>query len=223
MNAEHRTLKLLLASINRNLRNDPRNSQLIVEKIRILRELSKFQKIELEKFKSLDFKLPEFDDCFSTCFYHAWIRILDERSLPNNFNFHVSVMENQVVKIDCISYTFSEMNPISFHYIGVVFGLGENSRHLISEQQKTKLIQRVQTKYGHWFHFPEAVDPFIMRSLVGIEECCPICLTNEDLETCVAVRDGKCDHAFHRDCIKSWFAQCGERQCPYCKQYHDAK
>jgi len=239
MNAEIRNLQLELSlvRVNDDLQNDPRNSELILEKIRILRELSKIQGIDFNslnnELKSLDFNLPEFCD-IKKDFYHAWVRTLEESLLyeqilffgendENPQNFHISVIGNKLVKIDNLSKTFSEMNPISFQYIGIVFGKQIIVRYpnWISEQQKIMLNQDVQTIYGDWFHFPEAVDPFITKSLVGIEECCPICLSDEDLETCVAVRDGKCDHAFHRDCIKGWFAQCGKRQCPFCKQDHD--
>ena len=215
--------RLQLSIINESLSDDTNNTELILEKLRILRELSKFARIDLNEVKSINFDLPEF--CGNTDhFYHAW-GVLDlwyEKDNKYN-NFHVSVIGNQTVKIHCISRKYSEMNPNLFYYIGVVFGKQFSVRraHWISEQQKTKLIQDVQTKYGHLFHFPEAVDPFISKSLFGIEEACPICGSEEELETCVAVRDGKCVHAFHRDCIKRWFAQCGKRQCPSCKQDHD--
>lgn len=227
-------LELSLVLVNDDLQNDPRNTELILEKMRILRELSKIQKIDFNylknELKSLDFNLLEFCDN-QKCFYHAWVRTLDGSLFEQNLlfgendiqNFHISVIENQLVKIDYISKTFSEMNQNSFYYIGVVFGkqFSVRSPHWISEQQKTKLIQDVQTIYGHWFHFPGVVDQFIPKSLFGIDNCCPICMSDEDLETCVAVRDGKCDHAFHLNCIKEWFKKCGKRQCPYCKRDHD--
>ena len=214
---------LQLSMINDSLSDDPTNPELILEKLRILRELSKFARIDLNEFKNLNFELREFRGNHD-CFYHAW-RVLHDKwyEKDNKYNnFHVSVIGNQIVKINCIARTFLEMSPIKFSYIGVVFGDQVNIKrlHCISEQQKTKLNQIVQTKYGHWFHFPGVVDLFIMKSLVGIEEACPICGVEEDLETCVAVRDG-CDHAFHRDCIKRWFAQCGRRICPTCKRKHD--
>jgi hypothetical protein len=215
--------RLQLSMINESLSDDPMNPELILEKLRILRELSKFARIDLNEVKSLDFNLPEFIGN-PDYFYHAW-GVLDRWYEQNDKynNFHFSVIGNQIVKIHNISRKYSEMNPNSFYYIGVVFGkqLSIRSQHWISEQQKTKLTQEVQTKYGNLFHFSEAVDPFIQKSLIGIEECCPICMSDEDLETCVAVRYGKCDHAFHRDCIKRWFAQYGKRRCPSCKQDHD--
>ena len=177
----------------------------------------------MNEVKRLNFELPEFRGNLDG-FYHAW-GVVDPWYKQNKYNnFHVSVIGKQIVKIHCISRKFSEMNTNSFYYIGVVFGKQKSIRspYWISEQERTKLNQDVQTKYSHWFHFPEVVDQFITKSLIGIEECCPICGSDEDLETCVAVRDGKCVHAFHRDCIKQWFAQCGKRQCPFCKQNHDA-
>jgi hypothetical protein len=59
-------LELSLVRVNDDLQNDPRNSELILEKIRILRELSKIQGIDFNslnnELKSLDFNLPEFCD-----------------------------------------------------------------------------------------------------------------------------------------------------------------
>lgn len=214
--------RLQLSMINDSLSDDPNNPELILEKLRILRELSKIQRINLNEVKRLNFELPEFRGNLDG-FYHAW-GVVDPWYKQNKYNnFHVSVIGKQIVKIHCISRKFSEMNTNSFYYIGVVFGKQKSIRspYWISEQERTKLNQDVQTKYSHWFHFPEVVDQFITKSLIGIEECCPICGSDEDLETCVAVRDGKCVHAFHRDCIKQWFAQCGKRQCPFCKQDHD--
>lgn len=86
----------------------------------------------------------------------------------------------------------------------------ENKKYKSStlDFRRTKItfIQDVQTKYGNLFNFPEVVDPFIPKSLVGIEDACPICGVKEDLENCVAVRNGRCNHAFHRECIERWFS-----------------
>ena len=215
-----------LQSINGALSDDPTNSEFVLQKLRILQELSRFTRIDLDELRSLRVNLPEFKG-YHTNFYHAWgvldtLSVLHEKHEKYN-NFHVSVIGNQIVKIQNISTKYSEMNPKSFYYIGVVFGkqLNVRSPYWITEQQKNKLNQEVQTTYGHLFNFPEATEQFITKSLVGIEECCPICGSDEDLKTCVAVRDGKCVHSFHRVCIKKWFAQCGRRICPFCKQDHD--
>jgi hypothetical protein len=214
--------RLQLSMINDSLSYDPTNPELILEKLRILRELSKFARIDLNEFKNLNLDFPKFNGNLNY-FYHAW-GVLDRWYEQNDKynNFHVSVIGNQIVKIHNISTKYTEMNPNSFYYIGVVFGKQKNIRvpHWISEQERTTFTQEVQTKYGNLFHFPEAVDTFIQKSLIGIEECCPICMSDEDLETCVAVRNGRCDHAFHRDCIKRWFAQCGRRICPTCRVNH---
>ena len=69
-----------------------------------------------------------------------------------------------------------------------------------------------------YLKFPEAEDQFITKSLVGIEEACPICGGDDDLENCVAVRNGQCSHSFHRNCIQRWFSHCGRIICPICKQ-----
>jgi len=215
--------RLQLSMMNESLSDDPTNPELILEKLRILRELSKFTRIDLNEFKNLNFDLPEFRGN-PDYFYHAW-GVLDRLCEQNKKynNFHVSVIGNQTVEIHNISTKYTEMNPNLFYYIGVVFGKQKSIRvpHWISEEQKITFIQDVQTKYGNLFNFPEAVDPFIPKSLVGIEEACPICMSDKDLETCVAVRNGRCDHAFHRDCIKCWFAQCGRRICPTCRVNHD--
>ena len=77
-------LELSLVRVNDDLQNDPRNSELILEKIRILRELSKIQGIDFNslnnELKSLDFNLPEFCD-IKKDFYHAWVRTLEESLL----------------------------------------------------------------------------------------------------------------------------------------------
>ena len=215
--------RLQLSMINESLSDDPTNSELILEKLQILRELSKFTRIDLNEFKNLNFDLPEFHGN-PDYFYHAWgvLNRWCEQNKKYN-NFHVSVIGNKTVKIHNISTKYYEMNSNLFYYIGVVFGKQKSIRvpHWISEEQKTTFIQEVQTKYSNLFYFPEAEDQFITKSLVGIEEACPICGVEKDLENCVAVRNGRCDHAFHRECIKHWFSHRGRRICPTCRRNHD--
>ena len=90
----------------------------------------------------------------------------------------------------------------------------------ITSERSANFIRDIQTKYSHWFRFPEAEDRFITKSLVGIEDACPICGGDEDLDKCVMVRGG-CGHAFHRGCLEHWFSQCGKRRCPACRTDHD--
>ena len=63
--------RLQLSMINDSLSDDPNNPELILEKLRILRELSKIQRINLNEVKRLNFELPEFRGNLDG-FYHAW-------------------------------------------------------------------------------------------------------------------------------------------------------
>jgi hypothetical protein len=217
----------LLQSINIRLsQHDPNNRNLILLKLRLLRQYPELTMRNLDELKSLNFK--SFDNgCSSHHFYHAWglINNFDEfyNREKNYNNFHVSVIGNRVVEIWNISTTYSEMNPNNFYYIGVVFGKQVNIRknEWITSEESASFIRNIQMTYSHWFRFPEAEDLFITKSLVGIEEACPICGGDEDLDKCVIVRGGRCGHAFHRECIKRWFSQCGKRSCPACRTDHD--
>lgn len=216
----------LLQSINTRLLQNSNNRNLILLKLRLLRQYPELTMRNLDEFKGLNFK--SFDNgCSSHHFYHAWglINNFDEfyNREKNYNNFHVSVIGNRVVKIWNISTTYSEMNPNNFYYIGVVFGKQVNIRknEWITSEESASFIRNIQMTYSHWFRFPEAEDLFITKSLVGIEEACPICGGEEDLDKCVAVRNGRCDHAFHRGCLQRWFSQCGKRRCPACRTDHD--
>lgn len=178
-----------------------------------------------DEFKRLDFTSLR-DGC-SSHFYHAWARLNDFQ--PEFNNFHVSLIGNRVVEICNISTTYYEMNPNYFYYIGVVFGpqvsIGINES--MTSEKSTSLIRHIQKTYSHWFHFPEAEDRFpeaedrfITKSLVGIEDACPICGGDEDLDKCVMVRGG-CGHAFHRECLESWFSHRGKEICPSCRMEHN--
>lgn len=215
----------LLQSINTRLSQDPRNRNLILLKLRLLRKYPELTIRNLDEFKGLNFESFEYSG--SNCnFYHAWglINSYDQfykRDIKYN-NFHVSVIGSRVVEIWNISTKYSEMNPSDFYYIGVVFGpqVSIRKNEWITSERSANFIRDIQTKYSHWFHFPEAEDRFITKSLVGIEEFCPICGGDEDLDKCVMVRGG-CGHAFHRGCLERWFSQCGKRRCPACRMTHD--
>ena len=212
-------IDLVLASINERLSNDPTNPDLILEKLRFLRNFP----TNTDEFKELNFEKLRDGQCLCH-FYHAW-GLVDQWYKQNKKynNFHVSLDGKQVVEIWNISTKYSDMNPERFYYIGVVFGpqFSTQITNWITEEQKEVLFMKVKTMYSHWFHFPEAEDQFITKSLVGIEEMCPICGGEEDLDKCVIVRGGRCGHAFHRECIKRWFSHCRKRVCPTCKRNHD--
>ena len=209
----------IIESINERLLNDPTNRELILEKLQFLRKFPEILIHNLDEFKGLNFE-PFRDGCFNH-FYHAW-GIIDQlyKQDKKYNNFHISLNGKQVVEIWNISTKYSEMNPERFYYIGVVFGPQFSTKitNWITEKQKAGLVLKIQTTYSHWFHFPEAEDQFITKSLVGIEEACPICGGDDDLENCVAVRNGQCSHSFHRNCIQRWFSHCGRIICPICKQ-----
>lgn len=216
----------LLQSINIRLsQHDPNNRNLILLKLRLLRQYPELTMHNLDELKSLNFDSFEYSG--SKCyFYHAW-------GLIDNFdqfykrdkkfnNFHVSLIGNRVVEIWNISGTYSEMNPNGFYYIGVVFGpqVSIRKNEWITSERSASFIREIQTTYSHWFRFPEAEDQFITKSLVGIEEACPVCGCDEGLKDCVMVRGG-CGHAFHLECIKLWFSHRRRRICPTCRKDHD--
>ena len=215
----------LLQSVNTRLSQNSNNQNLILLKLRLLRNYPELTMRNLDELKGLNFE--EFQYNGSNChFYHAWGLIDNhdqfyKRDKKYN-NYHVSVIGNRVVEIWNISTKYSEMNPNDFYYIGVVFGpqvsVGKNE--WITSKKSTSLIRHIQTTYSHWFHFPEAEDRFITKSLVGIEEACPICGCDEDLENCVMVRGG-CGHSFHRGCLQRWFSHCGKEICPTCRMNHN--
>lgn len=64
---------------------------------------------------------------------------------------------------------------------------------------------------------------FIRKSLHGIENKCSICLEDNGLDKCVAVRSSflsrDCSHSFHQSCITKWFAD-GNESCPICRHEH---
>ena len=217
---DHQIISIALSSINDRLSQDPNNQELIVDKLRFLRNFPKILMQNLDELKELNFE-PVRDGYFNY-FYHAW-GIIDSSYKLNkkNNNFHVSLDGKQVVEIFHISTKYSEMNPEQFYYIGVVFGPQFSCKkyNWITEEQKAELILKVKTIYSRWFHFPEAEDQFITKSLVGIEDACPICGGDEDLENCVMVRGG-CDHAFHRGCLERWFSHSRKRACPKCRINH---
>ena len=215
----------LLQSVNTKLSQDSNNRNLILLKLRLLRDYPELTMRNRDEFKGLNFEKFQYNG--SNChFYHAWgiIDNFDEfykRDKKFN-NFHVSVIGNRVVEIWNISTKYSEMNPNDFYYIGVVFGPQVSIRRneSITNERSTSLIRHIQTTYSHWFRFPEAEDRFITKSLVGIEESCPICGSDEDLDKCVIVRGG-CGHAFHRECLERWFSHCGKEICPTCRKKHN--
>ena len=208
---------LALASINERLSHDPRNHALILEKLIFLRNFSRKDDDEFkDEFKKLNFDGLEYG------YYHAWSLIDSWYKWDKKYNnFHLSLDGKQVVEIWNISTKYSEMNPNDFYYIGVVFGpqvsVGKNE--WITSEKSTSLIRHIQTTYSHWFRFPEAEDRFITKSLVGIEEACPICGCDEDLDKCVMVRGG-CGHAFHRVCLERWFSHRRKRVFPSCRMDH---
>ena len=216
----------LLQSINTILSQNSNNRNLVLLKLRLLRQYPELTMRNLDELKSLNFESFEYSG--SNCnFYHAWglINSYDQfykRDIKYN-NFHVSVIGNRIVEIFHISRTYSEMNPNDFYYIGVVFGpqVSIRKNEWITSERSANFIRDIQTKYSHWFRFPEAEDRFITKSLVGIEEACPICGGDEDLENCVMVRGARCDHAFHRGCLELWFSHRGTRICPTCRTDHD--
>lgn len=215
----------LLESINTRLSQNSNNRNLILLKLRLLRQYPELTMRNRDELKNLNFEEFKYN-CSNCHFYHAWGLVNNHDQFYNCErewnNFHVSLIGNRVVKIWNISTTYSEMNPNVFYYIGVVFGpqvsIGRNG--WITSERSASLIRHIQTTYSHWFHFPEAEDRFITKSLVGIEEACPICGCDEDLENCVMVRGG-CGHAFHRKCLKRWFSHCGDEICPTCRMKHN--
>lgn len=207
-----------LASINERLSYDPRNHALILEKLIFLRNFSHKDDDEFkDEFKKLNFDGLEYG------YYHAWSLIDSWYKWDKKYNnFHLSLDGKHVVEIWNISTKYSEMNPNEFYYIGVVFGpqISCKKYNRITEEQKAEFVLKVKTMYSRWFHFPEAEDQFITKSLVGIEDACPICGGDEDLDKCVMVRGG-CDHAFHRGCLERWFSHSKKRICPSCRRNHD--
>ena len=221
------SIQRLLQLINIRLSQNINNQNIILLKLRLLRKYPELTMRNRNELKGLNFESFQYNG--SNChFYHAWglIDNFDEfykRDKKFN-NFHVSVIRNRVVEIFHISTKYSEMNPNYFYYIGVVFGLQVSIRRneWITSEKSTSLIRHIQTTYSHWFRFPEAEDRFITKSLVGIEDACPICGGDEDLDKCVMVRGG-CGHAFHRECLKRWFSECGRKSCPTCRTNHDER
>jgi hypothetical protein len=221
----NRKILRLLESINARLSQNSNNKKLILLKLRLLRQYPELTMRERDELKSLNFDSFENSD-YNCYFYHAWGLLKNHHisyECDKKFNnFHVSVIGNRVVEIWNISTKYSEMNPNDFYYIGVVFGqqvtIGRNG--WITSERSASLIREIQTTYSHWFHFPEAEDRFITKSLVGIEEACPICGCDEDLENCVMVRGG-CGHSFHRGCLQRWFSHCGKEICPTCRMNHN--
>ena len=218
-------IRRLLESINARLSQNSNNKKLILRKLRLLRQYPELTMRNLDELKNLNFEVFKYN-CSNCHFYHAWGLVNNhdqfyQREKKFN-NFHVSLIGNRVVEIWNISRTYSEMNPNYFYYIGVVFGpqvsIGKNES--MTSERSASLIRHIQTTYSHWFHFPEAEDRFITKSLVGIEEACPICGCDEDLDKCVMVRGG-CGHAFHRECLESWFSHRGKEICPSCRMEHN--
>lgn len=223
------TIRRLLEAINTRLSQNSNNKNLILLKLRLLRQYPELTMRDRDEFKRLDFT-PLVNGC-SSHFYHAWARFNDFYQFHTDiqseyYNFHVSLIGNRFVKTCNISTTYYEMNPNFFSYIGVVFGseISIKKNDLCSKNERNasfiRHIRHIQTMYSHWFHFPEAEDPFITKSLVGIEEACPICGGDEDLDKCVMVRGG-CGHAFHRKCLELWFFQCKDNICPSCRMKHN--
>ncbi len=218
-------IEISLQLINERLLNDPTNQLIVLEKLQFLHNFPEIPMTRiLDEFKNLDFSL--LTDGYFHHFYHAWgLNGLNVNfdHIKNFYNFHVSLIGNRIVEIHNISTTFNEMNPDQFYYIGVVFGPQVSCRinTWITNERSICFIRDIQTNYSHWFHFPNAEDRFITKSLVGVEEHCQICASNENLENCVAVRNGRCNHAFHRICIEEWFRFRGLRICPYCRINHD--
>jgi len=215
-------ISLALQSINDRLSQDPKNKKLILDKLRFLRQFPEITMPHLNEFKSLDFR--NFNEKYSCDFFHAWCCIdIWSIHLREYNNFHVSLIGNRIVEIHNISAKYSEMNPKNFYYIGVVFGpqVCYVKYDWITNERKNRFIREIQTTYSDWFHFPDAESLFITKSLVGIEDACPICGGDEDLDKCVMVRGGRCDHAFHRRCIEHWFSHRGMRICPTCRANHD--
>jgi len=214
----------LLQSINTRLSQNSNNRSLILVKLRLLRQYPELTMRNLDELKSLNFECFQYQG-YTNHFYHAWGLLIDDEfyNCKKKFNnFHVSLIGNRVVKIWNISTKYSEMNPNDFYYIGVVFGPQVSIRRneWITSERSASFIRHIQTSYSHWFRFPEAEDRFITKSLVGIEEACPICGSDEDLDECVMVRGG-CGHAFHRGCLERWFSHCGKEICPTCRKNHD--
>lgn len=215
----------LLKSINTRLSQNSNNRNLILLKLRLLRQYPELTMRNPDELKNLDFEEFKYN-CSNCHFYHAWGLVNNHDQFYNCErewnNFHVSLIGNRVVKIWNISGTYFEMNPNVFYYIGVVFGpqvsIGRNG--WITSERSASFIREIQTTYSHWFHFPEAEDLFITKSLVGIEEACPICGCDEDLENCVMVRGG-CGHTFHRVCLQRWFSHCKDEICPTCRMNHN--
>lgn len=208
---------LALASINERLSYDPTNHELILEKLIFLRNFSRKDDDEFkDEFKNLNFDGLEYG------YYHAWSLIDSWYKWDKKFNnFHLSLDGKHVVQIWNISKKYSEMNPEEFYYIGVVFEpqISCKKYNRITEEQKAEFVLKVKTIYSRWFHFPEAEDQFITKSLVGIEDACPICGGDEDLDKCVMVRGG-CGHSFHRVCLERWFSHRRKRVCPKCRMDH---
>lgn len=196
----------LLQSINTRLSQNSNNQKLILLKLRLLRQYPELTMRNRDELKNLNFDSFKHSG-YTSHFYHAWGLVNNHDQFYNCErewnNFHVSLIGNRVVEIWNISTTYSEMNPNDFYYIGVVFGqqvtIGRNG--WITSERSASFIREIQTTYSHWFHFPEAEDRFITKSLVGIEESCPICGCDKELDKCVAVRNGRCDHSFHRGCL----------------------
>ena len=215
----------LLQSINGRLSQNSNNRNIILLKLRLLRQYPELTMRNLDELKGLNFESFQYNGS-NYHFYHAWgfIDSFDEfyKREKKFKNFHVSLIGNRVVEIWNISRTYSEMNPNNFYYIGVVFGPQVSIRinESITSERSTSFIRHIQTTYSHWFCFPEAEDHFITKSLVGIEEACPICGCDEDLDKCVMIRGG-CGHAFHRECLERWFSHCGNETCPTCRKKHD--
>lgn len=221
----NRKIPILLESINIRLSQNSNNKKLILLKLRLLRQHPELTMRNPDELKNFDFEEFKYN-CSNCYFYHAWGLVNNHDQFYNCErewnNFHVSLIGNRVVEIFHISTKYSEMNPNDFYYIGVVFGQQITIRkgELITSERSASFIRHIQTTYSHWFRFPEAEDRFITKSLVGIEESCPICGCDEDLENCVMVRGG-CGHAFHRKCIQRWFSHCGKDICAICRMEHN--
>jgi hypothetical protein len=191
----NRKIPRLLQSINTRLSQNSNNQKLILLKLRLLRKYRELTMLNFDEFKNLDFEEFKYN-CSNCYFYHAWGLVNNhdqfyKRDKKLN-NFHVSLIGNRVVEIWNISTKYSEMNPNDFYYIGVVFGpqVSIQKNGWITSEESASFIRNIQMTYSHWFHFPEAEDLFITKSLVGIEEACPICGGDEELDKCVAVRNG---------------------------------
>jgi len=79
----------------------------------------------------------------------------------------------------------------------------------------------------------EIIKPFIYSSCNYIRNGCNcfkkdtrviLCVINEECAICITDNNSnsislKCNHGYHRECIRGWVQQCNTPRCPLCKDH----